>query len=184
MSTLKSRQSLCESWEVGQMFNPNIIQSDSTQYSQYQDVQHKYHSIRRQTKFTISRCSTQYHSICLNTIFTISRCSTQISFNPTPHNIHNIKMFNTNIIQSDAKQNSQYQDVQPNIIQSASTQYSQYQDVQPKYHSIRRRTIFTILRCSTQITFNPMRYPTPRIRDSSSCSCCCCSSEKSPVLWC
>lgn len=42
----------------------------------------------------------KYHSIPVHTIFTILRCSTQISFNPTPHNIHNIKIFNPNIIQS------------------------------------------------------------------------------------
>ena len=44
VSWVKSRQSLCQSWEVRQMFNPNIIQS-ATQYSQYLDVQTKYNSI-------------------------------------------------------------------------------------------------------------------------------------------
>ena len=41
--SVKSRQSLCESWEVGQVFNPNIIQF-ATQNSQYVDVQTKYHA--------------------------------------------------------------------------------------------------------------------------------------------
>ena len=41
--SVKSRQSLCESWEVGQVFNPNIIQF-ATQNSQYLDVQTKYHA--------------------------------------------------------------------------------------------------------------------------------------------